>query len=192
MSTPEPGNLSVAAKPAESIMGRSLDRFISAVNAISTLSGWVAAAMILISVFITCQMIFVRFVLRESTVWQTETVVYLMVAATMLGLPFVQKLRGHVNVDLLPLWLGRGPRLVLCIVVMLAAIGTLALMGWYAFENWSTAFARGWRSSSVWGPPLWIPYVTLPLGFALFVLQLVADLLAVLAGRDRPFGLEEG
>jgi TRAP-type C4-dicarboxylate transport system permease small subunit len=59
--------------------------------------------MIVISVAITCQMIFVRFVLNQSTIWQTEAVIYLMIAATLLGLPYVQKLRGHVNVDLMPL-----------------------------------------------------------------------------------------
>jgi hypothetical protein len=35
-----------------------------------------SAAMIVISVLITCQMIFVRFVLNQSTIWQTEAVVY--------------------------------------------------------------------------------------------------------------------
>jgi TRAP-type C4-dicarboxylate transport system permease small subunit len=66
-----------------------------------------------VSVLITCQMIFVRFVLNQSTIWQTEAVVYMMIAATMLGLPYVQYLRGHVNVDLIPLALPMGARKVL-------------------------------------------------------------------------------
>ena len=77
--------------------------FLKAVAAISTLAGWVSAAMIVIAVCIVCQMIFVRFVLNGSTVWQTEAVIYLMIAATLIGLPYVQRLRGHVNVDLVPL-----------------------------------------------------------------------------------------
>ena len=48
--------------------------WLKAVDAISTLCGWVSAAMILVSVAITCQMIFVRFVLNQSTIWQTEAV----------------------------------------------------------------------------------------------------------------------
>jgi len=36
-------------------------------------------------------------------VWQTEAVVYLAIGATLIGLPYVQQLRGHVNVDLVPL-----------------------------------------------------------------------------------------
>ena len=169
-----------------------IDSLLRGIGWISTLCGWVAAAMILSSVLITCQMIFVRFVMRQSTIWQTETVIYLMIGATMLGLPYVQKLRGHVNVDLLPLWLNPGPRKVLAVLVLVLGIAVLGLMGWYSYENWHTAWQRGWRSATVWGPRLWVPYILLPLGFFLFLLQMVADLIALLTGRDKAFGLEDG
>ena len=166
-------------------------RVIRGIGWISTVCGWIAAGMIFASVLITCQMIIVRFVLRQSTIWQTETVIYLMIGATMLGLPYVQKLRGHVNVDLLPLYLRGWPRKVLAVVVLISGIAVLAVMTWYSFENWLEAWQRGWRSSSVWGPPLWIPYAALPLGIGLFILQLFADLLGLLSGLDKPFGLED-
>ncbi|MDJ0823842.1 MAG: TRAP transporter small permease subunit, partial [Paracoccaceae bacterium] len=76
--------------------------FLRIVAAISTVAGWCSAGMIVAAVAITCQMIFVRFVLNGSTVWQTEAVIYLVIAATLVGLPYVQRLRGHVNVDLIP------------------------------------------------------------------------------------------
>ena len=53
--------------------------FLRAVAAISTLAGWFSAAMIVAAVAITCQMIFVRFVLNGSTIWQTEAVIYLVI-----------------------------------------------------------------------------------------------------------------
>ena len=77
--------------------------FFKVVSFLSTMSGWCSAGMTLMAIAITCQMIFVRFVLNGSTVWQTEAVVFLIVAATLIGLPFVQQLRGHVNVNLIPL-----------------------------------------------------------------------------------------
>jgi len=85
------------------------------------------------------------------------------------------------------LWLRARPRKVL---VLVAGIVVLSVMAYNAYDHWQTAFQRGWRSSSVWGPPLWIRYLALPLGFALFILQVLADLLALLMGRDTPFGLE--
>ena len=100
---------------------------------LSLLSGWTAAALIVISVIITCQMIFVRFVLNQSTIWQTEAVVYMIIAATMLGLPYVQYLRGHVNVDLIPLALPMRLRTVLFFVTMTTASAIICIMAFYSF-----------------------------------------------------------
>ncbi len=164
---------------------------LAAIGALSTLCGAVAAVMIVIAVAITCQMIFVRFVLNESTIWQTEVVVYLMIAATMLGLPYVQYLRGHVNVDLLPMMLPRPLRLALAVLTLTAAIVIIGVMVYHSAHMWYEAWSRGWRSDTVWGAKLWVPYLALPIGFGLYLLQLVADMAALLAGYEKPFGIEE-
>lgn len=164
--------------------------FLKAVAAMSTLAGWCSAAMIVASVAITCQMIVVRFVLNKSTVWQTEAVIYLMIAATLVGLPYVQRLRGHVNVDLIPLSLPMRARFVLAVVTSVISIFIVGIMLWYGYEYWHFAWDRGWRSDTVWGVRLWIPYLSIPVGFGLLLLQLIADLVAVLTGTDKPFGLE--
>jgi TRAP-type C4-dicarboxylate transport system permease small subunit len=64
-------------------------------------------------------------------------------------------------------------------------------MLFYAWEFWHVAFERGWRSDTVWGVRLWIPYLSLVVGLALLLLQLVADVVAVAIGVDTPFGLED-
>ncbi len=165
--------------------------FLRVVAAISTVSGWCAAAMIVAAVGITCQMIFVRFVLNGSTYWQTEAVVFLMIGATLIGLPYVQRMRGHVNVDLVPLMLPMPLRRALAVLTLALSIAIIGTMLFYAYETWHLAFERGWRSQSVWGPKLWIPYAALPIGLGLLLLQLVADLIAVVLRIDMPFGLEE-
>ena len=147
--------------------------------------------MIVAAVAITCQMIFVRFVLNGSTVWQTEAVIYLVISATLVGLPYVQRLRGHVNVDLIPLMLPKPLRKALAILTLSASIAIVAIMLWYGFEYWHFAWARNWHSDTIWGVRLWIPYLSLPVGFALFLLQLIADLVAVILKVDHPFGLED-
>jgi TRAP-type C4-dicarboxylate transport system permease small subunit len=161
------------------------------VAGISTLCGWVAAGMILASVFITCHMIFVRYVLGQSTIWQTEAVIYLVVAATLLGLPYVQLMRGHVNVDLMPIQLRGRARMALAVLVLLLSMAVIGVMAFYAYEMWHFAWKRGWKSETVWAVRLWIPYLALPLGFGLYLLQLAADLAALALKVDRPFGLEE-
>lgn len=179
----------MATQSAANVARTGGNPFLRAVAALSTLAGWLSAGMIVAAVVITCQMIWVRFVLNGSTVWQTEAVIYLVIAATLIGLPYVQRLRGHVNVDLIPLALPMGARKGLATVTLTLSIAIVALMLWYGYDYWHFAWERGWRSDTVWGPPLWIPYLALPVGFGLLLLQLVADLYAMLKGIDTPFGL---
>ena len=174
-----------------STIRRKRGLFLRAVDALSGFCGLLAALMIVASVLITCQMIIVRSVLNESTVWQTEMVIYLMIGATLIGLPYVQKLRGHVNVDLLPIWLGNRARRLLALVTMLATVVIISVMVFYSVEMWWVAWDRGWTSDTVWAAPLWIPYLAMPVGFGLFLLQIIADLVAVVRGVDLPFGLAE-
>jgi len=131
--------------------------------------------------------LFIRYLLNGSTIWQTEAVVYLVIAATLLGLPYVQLLRGHVNVDLLPMMLPMALRRALAVVVLGVSIAVMAVMFWHGFELWEVALRRGWRSDTVWGVSLWIPYLAMPVGFGAFILQLAADLWAVAAGHEKPF-----
>ena len=142
----------------------------------SEASGWVSALMILGAVLLTCQMIFVRFVMNMSTVWQTEIVVYLMVGATLLGLAFVQKHKGHVNVELITLSLGARAARLLAIFTGVMAVSVVGLCFFYGFEFWYLVHRLGWTSDTVTAVPLWIPYLSLPIGLGLFLLQLVADL----------------
>ncbi len=166
--------------------------FLRTVALLSTLAGWCSSAMLVAAVAITCQMIIIRFVLNGSTVWQTEAVIYLVIASTLVGLPYVQRLRGHVNVDLVPLALGPKARKILAVATLSVSILIIGMMLYYGYEFWHFAFERGWKSDTVWGVRLWIPYLAIPVGLGLFLLQLVADLYAVIIGLDRPFGLEDG
>ena len=164
--------------------------FLKSVAAISTVAGWVAATMIVVAVAITCQMIFIRFVMNGSTVWQTEVVVYLVIAATLVGLPYVQRLRGHVNVDLLPLYLSHRWRLRLALLASLVALGFCLLVLWNGIEWWWEAYDGGWTTDSMWRARLWIYYAALPIGMGVLCLQYVADIYCLLTGRDMPFGMD--
>jgi TRAP-type C4-dicarboxylate transport system permease small subunit len=165
--------------------------FLRIVAALSTVAGWFSAGMIVAAVAITCQMIFIRFALNGSTVWQTEAVIYLAISSTLVGLPDVQQLRGHVNVDLIPISLGPRARYVMALFTLTLSILMVAIMLWHSYEFWHLTYERNWKSDTVWGVRLWIPYASLPIGFALFLLQLIADLVAVILKIDKPFGLED-
>ena len=158
---------------------------------LSVACGWIAASMVAAAIFVTCHMVFVRYVLRDSTIWQTECVIYLMIGATLIGLPYVQQRRGHVNVDLLPLMLPTKARFALAMLIQGLTIAIVGFMAYLSYDFWHEAWAWGERSDTLWGPPLWIPYAAMPLGFGLYLLQLLADFLMVILGHERPFGLAD-
>lgn len=161
------------------------------VAALSQICGALSAAMIVSAVAITCQMIFVRFVLNQSTIWQTEVVVYLMIGATMIGLPYVQLTRGHVSVDLLPNLLSPRWRIWLAYLVYGLSVALLAVLVFHGYEFWHLAWSRGWTSDTVWSAKLWVPYLALPVGFSLYLLQTFSDLIAIAAGETAPFDVDD-
>lgn len=163
---------------------------LRAVGLLSQLSGIVSALLIVASVAVTCQMIFIRFVLNGSTIWQTEGVTYMMIAATMLGLPYVQYLRGHVNVDLLPLMLPVSARKALALLVLGLTLVVTGIMVWHGYLFWHEAWDWGETSNTPWNPKLWVPYLALPVGFGLYALQLAADTFAMASEVEPPFGLD--
>jgi TRAP-type C4-dicarboxylate transport system permease small subunit len=163
--------------------------YIRGVVALSRLCGVASASMILFGVIIVCQMVFVRYVLHESTVWQTPAVTFLLVAATFIGAPYVLLKRGHVNVDILPLFLPRSWARSLSAISILLSLAFCAVIAWYSAGFWHEVWTKNWQSSTSWRVPLWLPYLSLPLGFAVLCLQCIADLLGIVTGRDKPFGL---
>lgn len=169
-----------------------MDYYIRLVANLSRICGIAAALMVLISVLVVCQMVFLRYVLHESVIWQTEFVTYMLLASTLVGSPYVLLLRGHVNVDLLPQYLGHRGRFILAFVASTLALVFCLVAAWTGYEFWHEAWEGGWHSETIWGPPLWIPYLAMPLGFGILSLQYIADILSLASGRDMPFGLSQG
>ncbi|MGE0658572.1 MAG: TRAP transporter small permease [Reyranellaceae bacterium] len=146
--------------------------------------------LILVAVVVVCQMIFVRKVLGQSSIWQTEFVTFALIAATFLGAPYILLTRGHVAVDLVPMLLGQRARLALALVAAIAALGFCLLVLWNSLFWWHEAFEGNHVTSSMWRARLWIPYLAVPVGMGLLSLQYVCDIWALATGRDLPFGMK--
>lgn len=169
-----------------------MQTYVRFVAQLSRLCGIVAAIMVLVSVLIVCQMVFVRYVLEDSSIWQTEFVTYLLLAATLVGSPYVLLTRGHVNVDLLPIYLGHRWRMVLAFVAAALSLAFCLVMTWSSWHFWYEAWEADWLSDTVWGVRLWIPYAAFPIGFGVLSLQYLADVISLATGHDMPFGLQPG
>jgi TRAP-type C4-dicarboxylate transport system permease small subunit len=167
----------------------SMTMFIRIVTLISQLCGIIAAGLIAAGVLVVCQMVFVRYVLNETTIWQTDFTTYCLVGATFIGSPYVLLTRGHVNVDVLPHYLNQRARYWLALVSILMSLAFCAVMTVLTFNFWHEAWTQKWVSDTMWRARLWIPYGTMPIGLGLITLQYVVDLISLLTGRDPPFGL---
>jgi TRAP-type C4-dicarboxylate transport system permease small subunit len=165
--------------------------FIFAVKKISQLCGIIAAVLIASGVIIVCQMVFIRYVLNENTIWQTDFVTYCLVGATFIGSPYVLLTRGHVNVDVLPLYLAPKPRFYLALLSSVLSLAFCLIMTVLTLQFWHEAWENRWVSDTMWRARLWIPYSTMPIGLGLLSLQYVVDVICLLTGRDPPFGIKE-
>jgi TRAP-type C4-dicarboxylate transport system permease small subunit len=163
--------------------------FIKLVCGLSRLCGIAAAVMVLMAVAVVCQMVLVRYVFNEATYWQTEFVTYILIAATFIGSPYVLLTRGHVNVDLLPMYVGYRTRFALALLASTLSLAFCLIVTWYGYRLWLESWEKGWLSDTIWAVRMWIPYLAMPVGFAILSLQYVADIISLLTGRSPPFGL---
>ena len=121
-------------------------------------------------------MVFMRYFLGASTIWQTEFVVYAMIASTFIGAPYVLLLKGHVSVDLLPNLLGGNGKRLLDVLAAVLSLAFCALLGWSGWHYFYEAASKGWTTDTVWALPLWIPLLPLPLGVGILCLQYIAEI----------------
>ncbi|MBO0902348.1 TRAP transporter small permease subunit [Jiella sonneratiae] len=160
--------------------------YISAITAVSRAVGVLAGIMLLSAVLSVSHMVFVRYALGWSTVWQTEYTAYAIVAATFLGAPWVLTVKGHVNVDILQMAAARRLRAamqILSALLSLFFVALLAYAGWLHFEE---AWSGGWTSDTVWAVPLWMPLLPMPVGTVLLALQYVAEIMRLLLDGGEP------
>lgn len=160
------------------------------VRQLSRVFGLFSAGLILLSVGVVCQMVFVRAVLGESSIWQTEFVTFSLIASTFLGAPYILLTRGHVNVDVVPLMARQATRHRLHFIGSVLALAFCALFLWASIPWWYETWTTGQTTSSIWRARLWIPYLSVPVGLALLCLQYVAEIYLVATRRDLPFGLQ--
>lgn len=156
--------------------------FLRAVDLLSKVAALLAGLLLIAAMLVICEMIFLRYVFRAPTIWQTDFVVFSATAAMFLGAPYVLKTRGHVGVDVIEIALPPAPRRILGIIGALLGFTFAVLMTIASAMFFHDAYVNEWRTSTVAAITLWIPLLPLPVSFALLSLQYVAELVRRLCG----------
>jgi TRAP-type C4-dicarboxylate transport system permease small subunit len=167
-----------------------MEHFVRGIRLVSRLCGIVAAVLIGLGVAVVCEMVFVRKVLNESTIWQTDFVTYSLIAATFVGAPYVLMIRGHVHVDVVPHYVGPRARYGLAVFAALLSLAFCIVMTGLTVQFWQEAWDNHWVSDTMWRARLWIPYSSMPIGLGILTLQYVAELFNLVTGREPPFGMK--
>jgi len=149
--------------------------FVRLVDRVSDLCGIAAAAMLVAAMLIVVWMVVYR-TLGNSTFWEIEAATYLIVGTVLIGSPYCLKTRGHIGVDLASEWLpARGKRVLARILAAMGFVVCLYL-GWEGLQLALEAWHKNEGSGSLWNPPRWPLFATMPVGLGLTALQYVAEI----------------
>jgi TRAP-type C4-dicarboxylate transport system permease small subunit len=166
--------------PAAAAGGRA-GRMLALVNrAIVVLS---SIALVIASVVLTYS-VASRYFLHLSTDWQDELSVFLIVGAVFMSSASIQDRRGHVAIEAIVGLLPAGVNRKRQIVVDGASFVFCAFFAWKSWLLLAEAWTESFHSESTWGPPLWIPYSLMTVGMTLLAVQLLMQMLLLLAEDD--------
>ena len=148
----------------------------SAVEGLSAVTGKIASLCIFAAALIITEGVISRKIFNLSGIWEIELSVFLLIFSCFMGAPFVQKGENHLNVDLVLIHFSPKTQKIILVVVAMFSCILCALFAWYAWPMWWKVVIKNHHSESFWGPPLWIPYLFLPLGMTLMFLQYIVTI----------------
>jgi C4-dicarboxylate transporter DctQ subunit len=121
-----------------------------------------------------------RYLLRNPPDWAEEIVVYLIIWAGFICASTLAAQKGHVAATLLVERFPMKARRYLAVFNGLAILVFCAIISFLGFKIVSSAYAYDERSLTALRFPLWIPYLSVPIGCSLVFVRYVLHLLRVM------------
>jgi TRAP-type mannitol/chloroaromatic compound transport system permease small subunit len=152
---------------------------VRAVDGISRLFGAIAAALVIVLVVLMLYDVVLRYAFNAPTAWGNDLNTWLMGASFVLSIAYAMSTDSHVRVDLLYDRRTR-PRIRVFDLIGLTLI-ILPTVGWVTiglYDHFMTAYQTGERSGSGgFNPIVWPFKLILFAGFAIFTLQIAAEII---------------
>ena len=148
----------------------------------------VGAAMLLVPlVLATCYEVFSRYVMGAPTDWAYEIGYILTGSHFLLGLAYTLKQGLHIRIDVFTSAMSPRTRAVIDTVAYAVMLPLLVWLSWMLMEYLVAGYSRGERSGqSAFNPPVWPFRLVFTVSFALFALQVLAELLKSVARVRAP------
>jgi TRAP-type C4-dicarboxylate transport system permease small subunit len=150
-------------------------RILNAVNRVIVI---VSSVALVVAAFVLTYGVVTRYFLHYSTDWQDEISVFLIVGSIFMSSASVQARRGHVAIEAVSSLLSDNINRWRLFVVDIATFLFCAFFSWKSWLLLEEAILEGYRSSSTWQPPLWIPYSLMTVGMSLLTVQVLFQIIA--------------
>jgi TRAP-type C4-dicarboxylate transport system permease small subunit len=145
------------------------------VERLSYASGYAGAVVLIGIIVLTMAEVVSRYALRDPLILSDEFGGYALVAISFLGLAYCAQAEAHIRITFAVDRLGRaaGRLRIVTLALGLVFVGVAA---WVCWQFLADSFARNMRSNSLLMVPLKWPQLAMPVGFSLFALVLLAQL----------------
>lgn len=138
----------------------------------------IVAALMLAVIFVGIVLdVTIRTVGYNALQWYSAVAEYCLLFSTMLGAPWLVRLKGHVVVESLMLAMPPTVRLVMAKFAYLVCIVLSLLFAWYGYLEMAGAIESGASDIRSIDMPLWILFAPFPLGFSLVAVEFLRYLL---------------
>jgi TRAP-type C4-dicarboxylate transport system permease small subunit len=117
--------------------------------------------------------IFLRTFFHTSTLISDEFSAYFFVSVVMLGLSYTFKENGHIRITLVLSRLSKKTEKVFDIITSCIALVLTSFMFYHSLRMVIDTYKLDMRADSIAETPLFIPEIALPIGFFLFMLQIL-------------------
>jgi TRAP-type C4-dicarboxylate transport system permease small subunit len=168
-----------------------MEKIWRAIERVSYITGYVAGWVLLGIIGLTMAEVVTRYVLRQPFILCDEFGGYSLFAITFLGLAYCGKEKGHIRITFLverisPRVAGRIRIVTLSLALLYVAIGSVV-----SWEFIADSFQREIKSNSWLMVPLKWPQMFLPVGFTLYTLVLIMQILVTIRNIQKRVEVKE-
>ncbi len=128
---------------------------------------------VIAAALVQTEAVLARNFLGDSSEWQEEVTVFLLLGGMFLSMASVQARRGHIGIDALDGILPASINRVRVHLVDVASLAFTAFFAWKCCQLLQEAIVDDEHTMSTWGPPLWIPYSLMASGMVLLTVQVL-------------------
>ncbi|MCM3569013.1 TRAP transporter small permease [Neobacillus mesonae] len=153
---------------------------------------WFSQAAVAVMMLLTTLDALSRYIFSKSITGAYEiTEMYLMVILVFLSMSYVQKVDGHIRLDILFERFPKRMQDVLNIVYNLLAAAFMFFIGYQGYNMTINAFQNNLIASGLLNFPLWLSYIWIPVGSFLIMIRQILSSILLAMGKPPHLKKEE-